>query len=61
MHHTMSGAWPSFHVMLSAITLAADEGSERSDEIYWKRWMDGEAAEAWERLAKLGRRGELVL
>lgn len=48
MHHTMSGLWPLFQVMASATTRAAPSGSATSADMYWKRWVLGDAAEAWE-------------
>lgn len=45
MHHTMSGATPLFQVMASAMTVAAESGSERSALMYWNRWVEGLAAE----------------
>ena len=50
MHHTMSGLSPLFQAIASAMTRAAPSGSETSALIYWKRWVEGFAAEAWTRL-----------
>jgi hypothetical protein len=46
IHHTISGAWPLFHAIASAITRAAPSGSATSAEMYWNRWVEGSAAEA---------------
>jgi hypothetical protein len=47
MHHTISGVWPWFQAMASATTRADPSVSVRSAEMYWNRWVDGSAAEAW--------------
>jgi hypothetical protein len=46
MHHTMSGAMPLFHALVSVITRWVSAEEERSADMKWKLWEDV-AAEAW--------------